>query len=321
MTTPGKYRHLAQSSTPEGQFVVLAIDHRDNLLSKLNEFASQPLSDAEFTTFKLQVMSHLSPLSSAVLADPAYGVGPGIAQGAIGGQAGLLAPLEITDYTPHPSRRETRFIDGWSVAKIKLVGGTGVKLLLYYHPDAANAQLQRDIVANIVDQCDHYDIPFFLEPIAYSLDVNQPLDSQSLRRVVVESARTFAGMGVDVLKVEFPLDVKQQPDEFIWREALTELDDACEDTPWALLSAGVDFDTFLRQARLACEAGASGVIVGRAVWAEAVELQGHDRELFLAHTARTRMQQLAEVCKAGTSWWERTPAPDVPLNWYETYGE
>ena len=320
MTTPGKYRHLTQCSTTAGHFTILAIDHRDNLLERLNQHAPAPLSDGQFSAFKQQVMSHLLPAASAVLTDPESGLGPGIAQGTISGQKGLLSPLEVTDYSVHSGRRQTNFIPGWSVGKIKRIGAAGVKLLLYYHPDADNAPEQREIVRRLVEDCARHDIPFFLEPIAYSRDPDIHLDNNELRQVVVESARIFTGMGIDVLKVQFPSDAKQEQDESVWHAALEELDNACGTTPWALLSAGVDYETFRRQAELACKAGASGVIVGRAVWAEAVSLQGDAREMFLATTAHQRMDELASICAAsGRSWREKVTPPDVASGWYERY--
>ncbi len=320
MTTLGKYRHLAQCSTPAGHFNILAIDHRGSLLDNLNQHAPKPLTDDEFTAFKQHVMRRLLPESSAVLADPEHGFGPGIASGVIGGQVGLLSPLEVTDYHLHPSRRLTNFIPNWNIAKIKRIGGSGVKLLLYYHPDADIAPQKGDLVQSLALECQVHDIPFFLEPIAYSLDPKQALTNAELRKVTVKMARTFSKMGVDVLKLEFPLDVKQESNEAVWREALEGLNAACG-VPWALLSAGVDYPTFRRQAELACQAGASGVIVGRAVWAEAVELQGDARDRFLATTARQRMKELADICaRLATPWCDKVAAPDVGAGWYANYG-
>jgi len=320
MTTLGKRRHLAQCSTPAGHFTILAIDHRANLLESLNQHAPKPLTDDEFTAFKQQVMRHLLPEASAVLTDPAHGIGPGIASGVIGGQVGLLAPLEVTDYSLHPSRRLTNFIPNWDVAKIKRVGGSGVKLLLYYHPDADIAPQKRDLVQAIAHDCQTHDIPFFLEPIAYSLDPKKPLSNAERRKVTVKIARAFSALGADVLKLEFPLDVKQEADEKVWQEALAEVSAACS-VPWALLSAGVDYATFKRQVEFACKAGASGVIAGRAIWAEAVELQGEAREAFLATTARQRMKELASICASSArSWRDKTPTPKIEPGWYEPYG-
>ena len=57
-------------------------------------------------------------------------------------------------------------------------------------------------------------------------------------------------------------------DHGIWREACDELDEASA-LPWVLLSGGVDETTFEAQVSTACDAGASGVLVGRSVWADA----------------------------------------------------
>jgi len=317
MTTLGKYRHLTQCSTAGGHFVILAIDHRDNLLESLNK--QRPTSAADFGTFKQQIMRDLLPHASAVLTDPEYGFGAGIAARTIGGAVGLLSPLEVTNYTLHPSQRETHFIEGWSIEKIKRVGGAGVKLLLYYHPAAPQAAQKHALVERIVADCTRYDIPFFLEPIAYSPDADKKLSSDELRAVVVESARIFSRMGIDVLKTEFPVDVRAEPDETVWVAALAALNAACA-VPWALLSGGVDYPSFKRQTELACQAGASGVMVGRAVWAEAVTLEGAARSTFLQTTAQQRMAELAAICAAqGQPWHATTPAPQVEDGWYRDY--
>lgn len=312
MTTYGKYRHLMQSSTPDGHFVVLATDHRANLKAMLDAAAPQPLTDGAFADFKGHVLRHLMPHTSAVLIDPVYGIGQGLLDGTISGRHGLLAPLEVTDYDAHPSVRELAWIENWGVEQIKKVGGTGVKLLLNYHPDH-EASAKHEAVAQIIEDCARFDIPFFLEPIVYSPDPNVKLTSAEKRAAVVETARRFSEMGVDVLKMEFPIDPKEETDESVWEAAAAELNSACT-VPWALLSAGVDYATFVRQARIACEAGASGVIVGRAVWAEAVQLQGAERDDFLAQTAVQRMAELAKVCaEAATPWQARVTPPSGQL--------
>lgn len=317
-TTPGKYRHLVQCSSPTGHFNLLALDHRGNLLNSLNQTAGHLLSDAEFTQFKREVMQYLLPAATGVLTDPDYGFAPALnIDNDINIRIGLLAPLEVTDYSLHASRRVTEFIEGWSVAQIKRAGASGVKLLLYYHPDAANAAQQRALVRQVVAQCTEQDIPFFLEPITYSLDFEKPLSSPELRQIVIENARTFSAMGIDVLKSEFPLDVQQEPDESAWRAALEALNVACR-VPWTLLSAGVEYTIFRRQAELACRAGASGVIVGRAVWAEAVALSGDARTEFLRTVARQRMEELSVICtEHAASWHQRISPPKLTPGWYK----
>jgi tagatose 1,6-diphosphate aldolase len=124
---------------------------------------------------------------------------------------------------------------------------------------------------------------------------------------------------VDVLKLPFPLDPKQSQDEGEYLSACQAVNDACS-VPWTLLSAGVDYDTFLKQSKVACQAGASGVIVGRAVWAEAVELQGQARSDFLSTVAIERMKELAALCaEYATTWHESVEAPHDKIDWYEDY--
>ncbi|MCB9461949.1 MAG: tagatose 1,6-diphosphate aldolase [Anaerolineaceae bacterium] len=319
MTTMGKYRHLSRTATPAGHFVIMAIDHRTNLLENLNAATDSPLSDSDFVVFKQQVLQALGPHSSAVLTDPAYGIGEGIVSGTLPGQLGLLAPIEVTDYGLHPSQRPLDFIPNWSVKKIKMMGGDGVKLLLPYHPDADNAAEKHASVEQIIDDCDTYDIPFFLEPIPYSLDSAKTLPNDELLQVSIAMCKTFSEMGVDVLKLPFPVDAKQSQEDVEWIAACLAVDAACS-VPWALLSAGVSYKTFLQQSQIACQAGASGVIVGRAVWAEAVELQGDERTTFLADVAPRRMQELADVCaQFARPWTESVDKPASAIDWYETY--
>jgi tagatose-1,6-bisphosphate aldolase len=280
-----------------GTFVVLAIDHRANLREALDAAAPAPLSDAEFTAFKLQVIDALGDVASAVLIDPDYGMAQGIISGVI--RCGVLAPLEVTDYDLHPDQRGIQFIEGWSVEKIKRAGASGVKLLMNYHPEGESATQKRAIVRRIAQECQQHEIPFFLEPLAYTLN------GEHQSQVIVESAATFSRMGVDVLKLEYA------------DGALDEVNAACGNTPWVLLSAGVDFDTFLVQTEAACKAGASGVIAGRAIWAEAVTLQGVERADFLHTTAHQRMTQLAEVCAAyAVDWRTKVQQPVIKSGWY-----
>lgn len=316
--TPGKYRHLMQCSTPNGHFSIVAIDHRANLQAALNKYAVHPLTDDEFKIFKSQVIRALAPAASAILSDPIYGL-DGCFEPPY---RGLLVPLELTNYDVHPSRRDTAFIPDWSVAKAKRLGASGIKLLLYFHPDDSKAEEKKRVVAEIVDECSRLDIPFFLEPIAYSPDPQRGLTNPELLEVVIESARLFSSMGVDVLKLEFPVNVSEESDEQVWLAAAEAVNRACSGVPWALLSAGVPYEVFRKQAEIACRAGASGIIAGRAVWGEAVELQGANRQQFLDTTARQRVIELGQICAAyARSWMDSVARPDFSPYWYSRYAE
>ena len=126
----------------------------------------------------------------------------------------------------------------------------------------------------MADDCARADIPFLLEPIAYPVSEAErepAVFAHSKPGLVAGSARDLTPLGVDVLKAEFPADMRQQADEGRLRAACERLDEVSQ-APWILLSAGVTFDEFARQVKIACQAGASGFLGGRAIWEEAMHM-------------------------------------------------
>lgn len=85
-------------------------------------------------------------------------------------------------------------------------------------------------------------------------------------------------LGSDILKVEFPIESSTSSDEALWADACAELDEASP-VPWPLLSAREPFETFKSQLRIACEAGCSGFLAGRATWCAMVGVTGAEIEL------------------------------------------
>ena len=320
--TIGKVRRLQKCATGDGKLVMFALDHRGNLQLALNPADRQSVTYAQMVAFKQEVSEVMSGHSSGILLDPQYGAAQAVAAAAIAPGCGLLVAVEKTGYTGDPTARESQILPGWSVEKIARMGADGVKLLIYYHPDAPNAAEQEALVAEVGEQCRELDMPFFLEPLSFALDPTlKKLASPEKRVVVTETARKLTPLGVDVLKAEFPINIADEKDEALWAEACAELS-AASVCPWIILSAGVSFEEFESQTAVACRNGASGVLVGRAVWAEAADLQGEDRAEFLQTTARERMGRLTDVIEAyGRPW--TAFYPDLPRSvtegWYKRY--
>src|SRR5690349_5457333 len=101
MLSVGAYRRLSQCSDARGIFTVLAIDHRANLVAEMQKNSAQPVRYQDVVAFKSSVAQYLAPTASGILTDPDYGF-PGLVNGAIPGNIGLIAPLEVTNYDPHP---------------------------------------------------------------------------------------------------------------------------------------------------------------------------------------------------------------------------
>lgn len=318
--TIGKWRGLQQCATPHGGIAVLALDHRGNMRQVLNPAAPDTVTPEAMTAFKQQVVAELAPVTSAVLLDPEFGAAQCVAAGALPGQTGLLVAVEATGYTGDPTARQSQILPGWSVAKAKRMGASAIKLLIYYHPDTPAAGEIEALVRQTAAECAAQDLLFFLEPLSYSPDLGRKkLPPEARRRVVVETARRLTPLGVDVLKAEFPLDLTAHPDEQDWAEACAELS-AASIVPWVLLSASVDYATYLRQVTVACRAGASGVAAGRAVWQEAAGLAGEARLAFLRGPAHERMARLTALSDALARPWQTFyAAPVLRSDWYAGY--
>jgi len=318
--TVGKWRRLQQTADARGTFAVVAVDHRGPLRRSLEKESPQGKTDEALTALKRDIVRHLAPATTAVLLDPETAAGQCVADGSVPARTGLLVALD-TGSTGETLNRWTALVENWSVEKTVRLGASGVKMLLYYNPDAPEASEREALVRKVALECDNHDIPFFLEPLSYASDGSRgPLPPEQRRRVVIETARRLVPLGADILKAEFPVDVSIEPDENLWREACEELTEA-SDAPWVLLSAGVDYDTFLKQVRIACEAGASGVMAGRAVWKEAVTLESAVRNDFLGGIGYERMRRLKSLCAAlGRPFTEVYDSPELSYDWYGTIG-
>ncbi len=314
MLSIGKLRGLQQCASSHGTFTCLALDHRQNLRKANAAF----LDNAALSRFKLDVVSSLADLSTAVLLDPEVSVAQAIAVGSLPGKTAFVVAVESTGYGGAPTARQSQVLPGWSVEKAKRMGASMVKLLVYYHPDSPTAADIEAFVRQVADECTRLDIGLMLEPLSYSLKMEQKLSSAEKRYVVAETARRLVIPGVDVLKAEFPLDVAADPDERLWVAACTEIS-AASPAPWIVLSAGVSFETYLRQVEIACRAGASGSAVGRAVWQEAIGLDGEQRLEFLRTTGRERMAQLAALCSELGRPFSDFHTAEAPFDWYKNY--
>ena len=325
----GKLRGLQQLADTKGMMTMCAIDHRGALKRALDEKNPDAVSYQDMVDFKLDLCQALAPFASAVLLDPEYGAGQAIAAGLLPGPKGLLVSMEKTGYSGDRAARITELLPHWSVKKVKKMGASAVKLLIYFRPDLKNvATKQLDLVAMLADQCLEEDIAFLVEPVSYPIAGVEASSSEFAATkpgLVIETARQITALPVDVLKAEFPADIKFERDEEKLLGLCRELDRASR-LPWVLLSAGVDFESFKKQVEIACKAGASGFLAGRALWQEGVRIGSREERMsFFRNTAAPRLKALAEIAdRYGRPWYSKMGAengrfPPVAECWYKGY--
>ncbi|HEV2235973.1 MAG TPA: tagatose 1,6-diphosphate aldolase [Ktedonobacterales bacterium] len=325
IASPGMLRGLQQIAYARGIITVTALDHRGSFKKTLQRAApDREIGYAEVVAEKLRMVRLFAPHSSAVLLDPVYGAAQAIAAGALAGGGGLIVALEESGYEGGDEARVTPITEGWSVAKIKRLGAAAVKLLLYYHPEGPTARQQEALVMRVAEECRQHDITLLLEPMSYAIKPGQQKESAEFARqkpeIVLESARRLSGLGIDLLKCEFPDDPHFEQDEARMREHCRQLT-AASAVPWVILSAAERFGVFQRLVEIACEEGASGFMVGRAIWQEAMALpDAEEREHALRSTALSRLQVLNAIASyRARPWPEHYPALAVAEGWHQRY--
>ncbi|MFQ5695720.1 MAG: tagatose 1,6-diphosphate aldolase, partial [Terriglobia bacterium] len=167
-------------------------------------------------------------------------------------------------------------------------GANCIKVLMYYTPfDPQEINDRKHVfVERIGAECTAADVPFFLEFVGYEdgKDEKGPEYASRKPEVVAKSMEEFSKerYGVDVLKVEVPVNVKfvqgmrafKGPQVWDRKQALDAFRRAAAVArkPFIYLSAGVSNEEYTESLELADEAGVNwcGVLCGRATWKEGI---------------------------------------------------
>jgi tagatose 1,6-diphosphate aldolase len=283
----------------------------------------------EMVERKLELCSALAKYASAVLLDPIFSAAQCISHGALPSDTGLLVSLEATGYGGGKEYRLTRLLDGWNVEKIKRMGASAVKILVYYRPDLTEPTSQQLNTVNMVaSDCIKYDLPFLVEPKSYPIgsEINNPVEFAALKeQLVIKSAQDITALSIDVLKAEFPANLRYKQDKAELINLCRQLDMSSQ-VPWVILSAGVDFELFCQEVEIACQAGASGFLGGRAIWQEAMYIDDErERVQYLSTVGTDRLKRLTEIAsRYAVPWYQKLGLAAHELaytseKWYKEY--
>src|SRR6266498_2624709 len=167
---------------------------------------------ADLAAFKTAVTKILTKHASAILMDPEYGLD---ALKARAPGTGVLLAYEKTGYDATVKGRLPDLLPEWSVRRLVESGADAIKILLYYNPfdDAHINTIKHAFIERVGAECAAVDVPFFLEPLAYDDNLG---DEKGFEFAKVKPKYVTAYMaefskpryGVDVLKVEVPVNVK-----------------------------------------------------------------------------------------------------------------
>jgi len=281
-----------------GAFAMLAVDQREAMRLMFagdatpNADGSVPdevlaaVPDSTLTDFKLKATRILTPYASAVLLDRQFVWDAAMDQGAV---ARTCAPIIAADqFVPGNGEVVTDQVidENIDYTAAKAQGAVAAKLLVIYREDEP-AQKRIDMVDDFVARCRAAGLISIIEPVCKAPRRGGEWDWNA---GVLAAAQELGSLGADLYKAEVPL--KGAGDDAELYDACAALDAAIS-SPWVVLSSGVPADDFPRAVEIACKAGASGFLAGRAVWRACIGAA--DVETALETDAVPRLQRLVEV--------------------------
>ena len=321
--TRGKFEGIQAVADDKGIIAAAAMDQRGSLQKAIAKAKGSDAGAAELSEFKTIVTRILTQYASAILMDPEYGL-DAIKQRAPG--TGVLLAYEKTGYDADKPGRLPDLLPEWSVRRLVEAGANAIKILLYYDPEDEPEinTVKHAFIERVGAECAANDVPFFLEPISYSDKISDEKGLEFAKakpRLVTKYMEEFSKpeYGVDVLKVEVPVNVKYvEGSPAFAGQAAYSLDEAKQyfrtaaqaaRRPFIYLSAGVTDEVFRATLELAAEAdtGFAGVLCGRATWQDGIKEYGQGGAAALEKWLNSRgvqnIQALNEVLQRGAKPW------------------
>ncbi|HUZ85047.1 MAG TPA: hypothetical protein VMU66_10155 [Gaiellales bacterium] len=285
MFTTSEIRAVQQLSTPGGALAVVAADQRVSLRAMFDRAGAASDVDS-LRAFKRALLEALATSASAVLLDPEIALPDAVDRALVPAETGLLVSLEVSGATRSGELSPATLLPDFGAAGVRRMGGTAAKLLVRIRADREDSWGHNGrVVRDVVRDCAEHALLAVVEGLVFPLpDESDERFRQRRPELIRDCAVLLAECGARYLKLEYPGSER----------ACAAVSDAI-DVPWALLSAGVDHQTFVGQLQEARAAGASGFIAGRSIWKDAVELAPPQRDAFLAGEGRRRLEQLLEL--------------------------
>jgi sulfofructosephosphate aldolase len=277
---------LSVLARPSGGFAMLAVDQREAMRAMFAAHQATPVTDEQVTRFKLAAASILTPYASGVLIDKQFAFDQAVAAQAVDPACGLIAAADHFIAGPDEFVADVEIDNSVVPEAVREQGAVAMKLLVIHRSDG-DPESRIRMVEEFVGRCRSAGLISIIEPVSKAPRDGREWDWDA---GIVAAARELGALGADLYKAEVPLHGQGDADEIRRRcEAITE----AVDSPWVVLSSGVPQELFPDAVRIACSAGASGFLAGRAVWASVIGSDEVERDL--REIAVPRLEHLGAV--------------------------
>lgn len=271
--------------TSSGNMLIVAADQRNGMRAVMNA-ADGPdgISMAELAAAKSDLVRFLGNHAPAILLDPQTALPHVVDERVLAPSTALVVGMDASGYDERDGLRFTRYVDGVTPRRVRDLGGDAAKMLFYMRPDRQGLDSNvAEQIRQLTSACADEGVLLIVEILTYAL---QAESAESYAGVFPELIAAAAAISVEcgarVLKLPYPGS----------GDACAAVTRAAQGVPWAVLSAGVDHETFIDQVSTAVRHGASGAMAGRSLWKDSLAMTTAERESLLTNRALPRLREL-----------------------------
>ena len=288
--TTAELRGYQQICGANGAIMVIACDQRGGIRKLL---ASDPAGQAKITDAvlgdtKSDIVRYLAVHAPCVLLDPICAVPRVVEEASLARDVALLIGLDASGHDTDPAGHYlSKLVPGISARRVRELGGTGAKLMVYLRADHPGANAHNiAIIRNCIADFAAEDLLLVVEFLTYPMSGESPEAYKAKFPSLIEGgSRICLELGSKVLKIPYP----GTP------EACAAITAMARDIPWSVLSAGVDHATFIGQVEITMANGASGVIAGRSLWKDCVSLDRKLQKDLILSKAVPRLREIQAI--------------------------
>jgi sulfofructosephosphate aldolase len=285
-------RAMTRISTSSGRLLIVAADQRNGMKAVMVDPADPTQSPESITPTQLaeaksDIVTHLGNHAPAILLDPVVALPGVVDDGTLAPDTGLVVGMDASGFQTRQGLRYTQYVEGVTPRSVRDLGGDAAKMLFYLRPDQQDENSEAaSQIRDLVDACASEGVLLIVEILTYRLeDEDEQTYASLFPQLVIDAARIGASCGARILKLPYPGSA----------EASSAVTAAAGDTPWAVLSAGVDHSTFAGQVAAAVSAGASGAMAGRSLWKDSLSTSPTLRSTLLTDRALPRLRELQSI--------------------------
>jgi sulfofructosephosphate aldolase len=261
----------------------------------LAEHTAGPVPDDDLVRFKLAVARTVAQHASGFLIDRTFGFERVADERLLPDDCGLiLATDELRHDVAGGPVEETRLDDAVDPAAARARGAVALKLLVIWRRDA-DRDARLAMSAEFVDRCAKAGLLSVLEGVV------RPGPDEDFDGLLLEAARELGALRPSLYKAQVPRLGAGSPAEV---GRVCEQVTAAVPVPWVVLSQGVSVADFPGCVRIACRAGASGFLAGRAIWSDALA----DPARLLRTRSTERLRELGEIVDDLARPWQEVAA-------------